>query len=95
MPPHAHTTPRALGAAPFLRSWLFDGCCLGAAVAGLALSLALGTCETSAPAQGTSDSASPPTLAPILQMRSQPLASCPRAGERANGASFTSVNPVR
>lgn len=57
---------------------LVDGCCLGAAVAGLALSVGFGRCE-----QGRAGTMALSTLAPIMQTRGHGLPTgCPARAAR-------------
>ncbi|RUR71692.1 hypothetical protein EJP67_32065 [Variovorax guangxiensis] len=64
------------------RSRLFDGCCLGAAVAGLVLSAGLGRCG-----QGRAGATALSTLAPIMQTRSHRLPTgCPAGAKRRSPA---------
>lgn len=84
--------PRHIGmrdsnrAAPSRRSWLVDGCCLGAAAAGLALTVGFSRCE----AGGTGAEALS-TLAPIMQTRGHRAPTgCGRGNKR-----LTNANAVR
>lgn len=75
--------PRSAGP---LRSWLVDGCCLGAAAAGLALAVGFSRCEA-----GSAGTSALSTLAPIMQTRGHR----PPAGCRRGRTSVTNVNAVR
>lgn len=74
------------GATDPRRSWLVDGCCLGAAAAGLALAVGFSRCEA-----GSAGTAALSTLAPIMQTRGHR----PPAGCRRGRTSVTNVNAVR
>ena len=74
------------GAVGPLRAWLVDGCCLGAAAAGVALAVGFSRCEA-----GNAGSAALSTLAPIMQTRGHRTP----AGCRRGRTSATNVNAVR